>query len=160
MFFLQSIDLFLTCGLPLVLLATGFLIGTLVERSHLRRLERAERALLTIPLTDVKTVPPGIEPGTSRLVAGSVVIATDHFRTFAATLRMLIGGEVRFYERLMQRARREAICRMMHQAHRLDSAAVVNLRIEASNLAGMERRASPRLEVIAYGTAILSRQLS
>lgn len=152
---LQNLDLFLSCGLPLALLAMGFLIGTIVEQNHMRRLDRIERTLLTIPLTDVKTVPPGVDAADSRIVVGSVVIATDYFRTFAASLRMLIGGEVKFYERLMQRARREAICRMMHQAHRLNSTAVINLRIETSSLAGMERKASPRLEVIAYGTAVL-----
>jgi uncharacterized protein YbjQ (UPF0145 family) len=153
--FIEYIGLFFMCGVPIVLLVGGFLIGTLIEQSHLNRLDAAERELMTIPVTDLKTIPPGVEAGGARLVAGNVVIASDYFRTFSSSLRKLIGGEMGFYEKIMFRARREAVCRMMQQAHSLGAKAVINVRLEASNIAGMTKKASPMIEVIAYGTAVL-----
>ncbi len=50
---------------------------------------------------------------------GSVVIATDYFKVFAAGLRNLFGGEMKTYRTLMGRARREAIVRMLEQAQEL-----------------------------------------
>jgi len=147
--------LLFTCGLPIMLLIGAFVIGTLLEQSHLNRLAAAEESLMTIPLTDTRTIPPGIDAGGARLVTGNVVIAADYFRTFASSLRKLIGGEMGLYEKVMHRARREAVCRMMHQAHSLGACAVINVRLEASNIAGMTRQASPMIEVIAYGTAVL-----
>jgi uncharacterized protein YbjQ (UPF0145 family) len=153
--FVEYIGLFFFCGLPVMLLLGGFIIGTLIEQAHLNRLDAAERELMKIPVTDVKTIPPGVEAGGARLVTGNVVIAADYFRTFSSSLRKLIGGEMGFYEKVMHRARREAVCRMMQQAHSLGANAVINVRLEASNIAGMRKNASPMLEVIAYGTAVL-----
>ncbi|HRP62609.1 MAG TPA: heavy metal-binding domain-containing protein [Phycisphaerales bacterium] len=147
----------LSCALPMMLAIVGLLVGTLVEQMHLQRLDASERELLTIPLTDLKTLPPGLDGRTVRgatMVAGSVVISTDYFRTFTSTLRKLIGGEMRFYNRLMMRGRREAVCRMMEQARRLNAVAVVNLRLESSNIGGMSKNPAPMVEVIAYGTAV------
>lgn len=153
--FIEYFGLFFMCGLPVLLLFGGFLIGTLIEQSHLSRLDVAERELMTIPVTDLKSLPPGVEAGGARLVTGNVVLAADYFRTFSSSLRKLIGGEMGFYEQIMHRARREAVCRMMQQAHSLGANAVINVRLEASNIAGMTKKATPMIEVIAYGTAVL-----
>lgn len=152
---MEYLSLFFSCGLPVMLIVIGIMVGTFVQNAHLRRLAEMERQLLTIPLTDIKTVPPGVDAGDARMVVGSVVLATDYFRTFAATLRKLIGGEIHFYERLLQRARREAICRMMQQAQNAGATAVINLRIETSNIGGMAKNPAPMCEVVAYGTAVL-----
>lgn len=156
----EWLGMLLTCGLPVLLIVLGIVAGTLVESAHLKRLDRAEHALMTIPISDVKQVPnvPGIEnAGSASLVTGSVVLATDYFRTFTATLKKLIGGEIGFYERLMWRARREAICRLLAQAHQLNAVAVINIRLETSNIGSMARNPSPMVEVIAYGTALIPR---
>jgi len=150
------ISLVFNCGLPVVLLLLGLFVGRTVERAHLRRLDRAEATLLTIPLTDIKALPQGVVGGGALMVTGSVVVASDYLKTFLASLRKIIGGEVRSFERLMERARREAICRMMGEAHAHGAVAVLNLRLETSNIGAMRRkRVSPMVEVIAYGTAVL-----
>ena len=84
-----------------------------------------------------------------------VVIASDYFKTFAASLRKLVGGELRTYESLMERARREALLRMLESARRLGANCVLNVRFSTSNIGTARRRqAAAMVEVYAYGTAL------
>lgn len=144
-----------SCGIPAAFILLGLLVGGTVERLHFRNIAQRESAFKHLPTTDLKTLPPGMRGGGGRLVMGSVVIATDYFKTFVASLRKLIGGEIASYERLMERARREAICRMLEEAQASGAVAVINVRIETSNVGGMSRNPTPMVEVIAYGTAVL-----
>lgn len=150
-----TVNAFFAIYLPLILLAVTLVAGTVLQRRHLRRLDEAERELLVIPITDTKGVPPNVEADAATLVTGSVVLATDYFRALIVGLRQLLGGELVRYERLMSRARREAICRMLAQAHGMGAVAVVNVRLETSNVGSMSRNPSPMVEVVAYGTALL-----
>ena len=59
-------------------------------------------------VVDVKTTPPGVEAASGTLVMGEVVIASDYFKTFVASLRNIVGGEVKAYQTMLSRARREA----------------------------------------------------
>jgi uncharacterized protein YbjQ (UPF0145 family) len=154
----NTLDLVLFCGLPIILGVAGWLIGTTVERNHHRRLDEMEHRLLTMPLTDTRAVPPDVRAADGVMVIGSVVLATDYFRTMLATLRKLIGGEIGIYQRLLIRARREAICRMMEEAHRHGAVAVINLRIETSSIGSMSGKRGAMAEIIAYGTAVLPRR--
>ena len=160
MTWLEYFNLFMQCGPFIILIGLGFFVGSTVERAHFKRLRMKEKRLFTIPLNDLKTQPPGTIGGGAVLVSGSVVVASDYFKTIAASLRKLIGGEIRSFERLMERGRREAICRMMQQAHHMNAIAVINLRIETSSIGRMSRNPSPMIEVIAYGTAVLPAQQS
>jgi uncharacterized protein YbjQ (UPF0145 family) len=138
-----------------VFLILGFCIGGFVERRHLQRLDAREAELGDILLHDLKTIPPNCprEPGS--LVVGEVVIASDYFKTFAAKLRNLIGGEVRTFQTLLSRGRREAIVRMVEQARALGANQVVNVRLSTASVGAVQRRKGVAMaEVIAYGTAI------
>lgn len=152
---LESIGPFINCAVPLVLIVVGFIVGRFVERSHLARLAKQEAVLMTLPVTNLKHPPAGMKGKRATLVSGAVVIGSDYFKTFVAGLRKLIGGEVRSYERMMERARREAICRMLAEAHRYQAMAVINVRIATSNIGGIRRNPTPMVEVLAYGTAVL-----
>ena len=84
-------------------------------------------------VTDLKTCPGGADPQRGgELVQGQAVIATDYLKSFLATLRNIFGGEVKSYESLLQRARREAILRMMAEARRRGYNAVCNIRLTMS----------------------------
>jgi uncharacterized protein YbjQ (UPF0145 family) len=50
------------------------------------------------------------------LVSGHVVIAQDYFKSFLASLVNITGGRVTSYESLLDRGRREALCRMRESA--------------------------------------------
>ena len=144
---MELLGLWLTLGLILL----GFAVGRLRERRHLSELDRREAAVASVVVVDVKTLPPGVDAAGGALVMGEVVIAADYFKTFAAGLRAIIGGEVRSYQTMLSRARREAKLRMIEQAQRLGSDLVVNVRMEWSAVGPQ----LPSAEIFCYGTAVL-----
>lgn len=149
------LGLLCNCALPIMLIAVGYGVGTAIERSHLSNLARREEALRGIVATSLRAPPADRRHCPGRLVTGSAVIGSDYFKTFAASLRKFVGGEIRSFERMMQRARREAHCRMLEEARTMGADLVVNVRFETSSVGGMGPKAMPMAEVVAYGTAIL-----
>jgi uncharacterized protein YbjQ (UPF0145 family) len=145
----------LVWGVPIALVVVGFGVGRAVERAHFRDLARREEALREIVATTLRTAPAGLPVASGELVAGSVVIGSDYFKTLAAGLRKLVGGEVRSFERMMERARREACCRMLEQARSRGARVVINVRFETSSIGGLGAQQMPMAEVIAYGTALI-----
>lgn len=144
------------CAIPVFLIALGFFVGRAVEASHLRALDRREQELSGVVATNLRVPPAGFGPVDGTLVSGSVVIGSDYFKTFAAALRKLVGGEVRSFERMMERARREALCRLLEDARARGATAVINVRFETSSIGSMGgQNAMPMAEVIAYGTALV-----
>ena len=142
-------------GPVIILLILGFSVGGWVERAHLRRLDRREKALRHVFVTDLKTLPAGCAAQPCGLVTGEVVVASDYFKTFAAGLRKILGGELRTYDSLLTRARREALVRVMEAAHAMGANHVINVRLTTSNISGIQRRkAAAMVEVCAYGTAV------
>ena len=125
-------DAFIGLAITLGLIALGFFAGRVLESRHLAELTQREAATASIVVVDVKTLPPGMEAATGTLVMGEVVIASDYFKTFAASLRNIVGGEVKSYQTMLSRARREARLRMVEQARDLGSNLVVNVRFEWS----------------------------
>lgn len=91
---------------------------------------------------------PGREIEPIGLVRGSTVRAKHIGSDIVASLRNLVGGEVKEYAALMAGAREQAHDRMVAEAERLGADAVVAARFETSNIA---QGAS---EILAYGTAV------
>ena len=82
------------------------------------------------------------------LVAGSTVRAKHVGRDFMATLKNLVGGELKGYTELLEDARRQAKERMVTQARELGANAIVNVRFNTSSIA---QGAS---ELYIYGIAV------
>lgn len=82
------------------------------------------------------------------LVRGSTVRAKHIGADIVASLRNLVGGEVREYAALLAGAREQALDRMVADAERLGADAVVAMRMETSQI---QTTAS---EVLCYGTAV------
>ena len=141
-------------AVALVLLVLGGLIGSATERAHFRRLDAQEQELAHILMSDMKRLPDNWQAADAHLVTGSVVIATDYFKVFVAGLRNLFGGRIRGYEKLMERARREAVVRMLLEAQAAGANAVWNVRLETSTIQGKQQGKSAGVEVMAYGTAL------
>ncbi len=138
-----------------VLLILGFTVGGFVERRHFRLLALAEAALSDVAVTDLATLPEEAAAQPCGLVMGEVVIASDYFKTVAAKIKGLFGGELRTFETLMERARREALVRLMIRAKDIGANRVYNVRFESSNIGAVRRkRASAMVELYAYGTAV------
>jgi len=139
-----------------VLLLLGFTIGRARERRHFADLDSRELANREFVVTDLRTVPPGMEPQSARLVMGATVIASDYLKTFLSGFRMVFGGEMRSYSTMINRARREARLRMVESARQAGALAVINVRFETSTVSGTTgRNAAPMSEVLCYGTALL-----
>jgi len=136
------------------LLVLGSVIGGWIESTHFRSLAQREQGLAHILISDLKRLPDNWRATDPLLVTGEAVIATDYFKVFVASLRNLFGGRVRGYETLVERARREAVVRMLQQAQAAGANAVWNVRVETSTIQGKKQGKSGGIEVLAYGTAI------
>ena len=90
------------------------------------------------------------------MVTGSVVISLDYFKRFLAGLRAVVGGRIKAYETLLDRARREAILRMKEETARKGYDTILNVRLETSRLATGRRdgKGTAGVEVLAFGTAV------
>lgn len=82
------------------------------------------------------------------LVKGNTIRARWFGRDIAAGLKTLIGGEIKSYTDMMDKAREQAVERMVREAKKLKADAVVNVRFTASEVM---QGAS---EILAYGTAV------
>lgn len=148
------IQTIINLGVPICLIAIGYVIGHVVERRHFQSLARREAASGPV-LTNLKTIPAGVKVVSSQLCVASVVIANDYFKQFGAKLKTLVGGRLRTLETLLERGRREALQRMREQASQGGANLVLNVRLETSILlVGKGGKSSGPAEVIAYGTAI------
>lgn len=140
--------------IPALLIAGGLLVGRAVELHHFHRLAQQEREFADMIMTNLKTLPPQFENTQPFLVMGSAVIATDYFKVVAAGLRTLFGGEIRSYVTLMERARRQAVIRMLAQAKDQGARAVWNVRYETTCTGGQQKKKPGGVEILVYGTAL------
>jgi uncharacterized protein YbjQ (UPF0145 family) len=88
------------------------------------------------------------------MVQGNTVRAKHVGRDIAASLKNLVGGELRGYTELLTEARREAVERMMQQAQQLEANAIVNVRFSTSSVT------SGAAELYAYGTAVVVERIA
>ncbi len=141
--------------IPISLLAVGYGIGHWNERRHLKSLARREEIYKDVVVTNWKRLPEGLSIESAFLCTGSVVIASDYFKTFAAGLKNLIGGRLRTLETLLMRARREAVLRMTKTAKANGASFILNTRFETMMVMRTRRgRGAPMVEMLAYGTAL------
>jgi uncharacterized protein YbjQ (UPF0145 family) len=143
-------------GVPLFLLGLGYVAGTMAEQSHYKNIRARELRLRRLPTTNLRRPPVHWQVESAALVAVNVVVSVDYFKRFLSQLRGLIGGRVRSYESLLDRARREAMLRMKEEALSAGFDAVINVRLESSNIASPFRndRGTAGIEVLAFGTAL------
>ena len=140
----------------LLLLTIGYVIGQYLEKRHYRSIIRREAAFRRIPVFATRHLPDDLAPGArTELVIGSVVISVDYFKRFLAGLRMLVGGRLKSYESLIDRARREAVLRVQDQARRKGGTMVFNLKFETASISKGAKDTVGSVEVLAYGTAVI-----
>lgn len=84
------------------------------------------------------------------IARGSTVRARNVGRDLLASLKGLIGGEIKEYTRLLADARESALQRLLEDAQGMGANAVVNVRFTTS--AVMQGAA----EILAYGTAVVT----
>lgn len=82
------------------------------------------------------------------LVRGSTIRARHVGRDIMASLRNIVGGEIKDYTVMLAQAREEALQRMTGQAEKKGADAIVCLRFVSSMVS------SGAAEMVAYGTAV------
>jgi len=98
--------------------------------------------------TNVETIPGKQIVEHFGIVQGSTVRAKHLGRDFMASLKNIVGGELKGYTELLQDSREEAMQRMGEQARQMGANAVVNVRFATSSVA------QGAAELFVYGTAV------
>ena len=142
--------------IPVALLIVTYFIGSYVERRHFASIREREQKYLGFPTMTFVRLPEGKRVVESDVATGSVVISVDYFKRFLAALRGIVGGRIRSYESLLDRARREALLRMVEDASSRGFDMVINVRIETSRLASSrsDGKGIAGVELLAFGTAV------
>jgi len=83
------------------------------------------------------------------LVRGNTIRARHLGRDILAVLKMLVGGEIEDYTKMMAESREQAIDRMVEEARSMGANAIVDVRFSTSYL--MQSAA----EILVYGTAVV-----
>jgi uncharacterized protein YbjQ (UPF0145 family) len=82
------------------------------------------------------------------IVQGSTVRAKHVGKDIFASLKNIVGGELRGYTELMQEARDEAVQRMIAEAQSMGANAILNVRFATTSIA------VGAAEILAYGSAV------
>jgi len=153
---MEQVSIAIDFGLPLFILIFAYLVGSFIEKKHFRQIQKRERALQGFPVTTFETLPDSWKVSRVEMVSGNVVVSLDYFKRMIAGLRSLIGGRIKTYEPLLERARREALLRMTENAKQGGYDAVINVRLETSRLANARGsgNGTAGVEMLAFGTAI------
>ena len=148
-------DMIVTVVLGGGMILLGLLVGGGREWAHLADLSRRETGNLDFLVTDVQTFAEGADPACgAAAVFGECVIGTDYFKTLATKMRNLFGGEMKSAERLFERARREALLRMVDDARSRGFDAVCNVRFGTSQVGSVRSAKMPPIaEMLVSGTA-------
>jgi uncharacterized protein YbjQ (UPF0145 family) len=143
-------------GITLAVLVFAYFVGSMIERRHFESLRGREARHREFPTVTFETLPEGWQVAASGLAVGSTVVSLDYFKRFLAGLRGIIGGRIKSYEPLLDRARREALLRMTEQAVADGYDAIFNVRLETSRLASSrgDGKGTSGVEMLAFGTAV------
>ncbi len=101
-----------------------------------------------ILLTNIDSVPGKTIVEHFGLVQGTTIRAKHIGTDTLASLKNIIGGELKGYTKLLQESREEATSRMIEQALQLGANAIINVRFATSSVA------KGAAELFAYGTAV------
>ncbi len=153
---IEEFSLFMNFGLPILILAATYFIGSWIEKKHFNDIREREAKAHGFPVVSFNTMPDDWNVNSSHLVSGSMVVSLDYFKRVIAGLKGLVGGRLTTYEPLLDRARREAVLRMTEEAQQQGYDAIFNVRLETSRLAsaGRDGKGVAGVEMLAFGTAV------
>ena len=101
-------------------------------------------------LTTSSTIPGYAITESKGLVKGSTIRARHVGKDIVASLRTVIGGEIKEYTEMMAESREEAEQRMIERAEEIGANAITDIRFTTSMVM------SNTSEILAYGTAVMT----
>lgn len=84
------------------------------------------------------------------IVRGNTIRARHVGRDILASLRLLVGGEISDYTKMMAESREQAIDRMIAEATGMGANAITDVRFSTSYIS------SAAAEILVYGTAVIT----
>ena len=99
-------------------------------------------------VTNIETVPGKTIIEHFGMVSGNTIRAKHIGRDIMASLKNIVGGELKGYTKLLQESRDQATARMIAQAEQLGANAIVNVRYSTSSIT------QGAAELYVYGTAV------
>jgi len=99
-------------------------------------------------VTNIETVPGKTITEHFGMVSGNTIRAKHIGRDIMASLKNIVGGELKGYTKLLQESRDQATARMIDQAEQLGANAIVNVRYSTSSIT------QGAAELYVYGTAV------
>ena len=153
---IEQFNMFMNFGLPILILVIAYFIGSWIEKKHFKNIREREARVHGFPVVSFDTMPDDWNVNSSHMVTGSIVISLDYFKRVIAGLKGLVGGRIKTYEPLLDRARREAVLRMTEEAQQQGYDAIFNVPLETSRLANARRDGEgvAGVEMLAFGTAV------
>ena len=130
-------------------------IGKHFENKHYVSIKEREARFSKLPFSPSDTIDEARQVESIMLVTGQVVIGSDPFKRYIASLVNLVGGRISVFEAPLDRARREAVLRMKESAAKMQADEVINFRMDTMSV-GHNAGGEPMgiVEVVAYGTAV------
>ena len=101
-------------------------------------------------ITTSSTIPGYAITESKGLVKGSTIRARHVGKDIVASLRTVIGGEIKEYTEMMAESREEAQQRMLERAEEMGANAITDIRFTTSMVM------SNTSEILAYGTAVMA----
>lgn len=138
------------------LLLLGLVVGGYLEKQHFQSLDEREAQNGAFMISQMKTYPGGAAASHAPAVfVGEAVISSDYLKSFLAGFRKFFGGEMGSYLTLLERARREALLRVVEQAQANGYDALCNLRYDTADMGGAvdPKRKVVYVAIIASATA-------
>lgn len=127
-------EILIPLGITLFLLTIGFVVGGSTEKKHFRQLDQRE-AEANVLISQIKSfpfaAPTNLPP---KILIAEVVIGSDYLKSFLAGLRNIFGGEVKSFQTLLTRSRREALQRLVDQAKSDGYNAICNVRFDTADI--------------------------
>lgn len=124
----------------IVLFALGLIFWKLNESRHYKSIKQREETyknIFVINDTDARSF--NLTQG--ELLYGSTAVSVDYFKKIVAGFINFFGGRITVYERVLDRARREATLRLKQQAAEKGYNCIVNLKIDTSSINGKKQDA-------------------
>ena len=152
----QLIILFLVIVFPVMLLAFAWIVGRVTAARHEADLSRRQTAVAHILVHDTGRLVDAVPgPNPPAMITSELTLGIDHFRGFLGQWKSLFGGDVRSYQVVFDRARREVMTRLLEQALARRYNAVANVRIDFADIGGSSTapRKAAQVSVMAAGTA-------